>query len=110
MEKSEENMSDMTEIQMFRVDGISDNTNTAGNASRTSFKNPYMYGDKVTPGINNSSALKTNNTSGIKSSLYSSNMKFSSGIKSYEQNVGDQGRKNEPVYPSIQRFEGQSRQ
>jgi hypothetical protein len=51
--------------------------------------------------------MKTNNTSGIKSSLYASNIKYSSGIKSYEQTLGDYGNKNEPVYPDIHKFEGQ---
>ena len=123
LEKAEENVSEMTEIQMFSMDGNSQER--AGNASRSSlnaskasrpsYRNPYM--ETSEKALTNSasarvtsakvtSAMKTNNTSGIKSSLYSSNIKYNSGIKSYEQTLGDYGNKNEPVYPDIHTFEG----
>lgn len=65
--------------------------------ARPSFKNPYMDLEKVTPA--------TNNTSGIKSSLYSSGVRYSDGIKTYEQRIANEGIKDEPVYPQIQKFE-----
>ena len=111
MEKAEENLSEMTEIQMFSMDGQSQragNASRSSKASRPSFRNPYV--DKSDPPKStsaNKSALKTNNTSGIKSSLYASNVKYSSGIKSYEQEIGDAGNRNEPIYPNIHKFEGQ---
>lgn len=43
----------------------------------------------------------TNNTSGIKSSLYASGVKYNEGIKIYEQRIANQGSKDEPIYPKI---------
>lgn len=94
----------MTEIQMFSDDGARRSQNKSRSSqgtTRPSFKNPYVDPDSKTQG--------TNNTSGIKNSAYSSGVKYNQGIKYYEQNVSNEGVKDEPLYPTIEKFEENSR-
>jgi hypothetical protein len=63
-----------------RSNNASYSSNNTQKGKRPSFKNPYMDIEKVVSPI-------TNNTSGIKSTLYSSGVKHNNGIKTYEQTI-----------------------
>lgn len=76
----------------------SKNASRSSNNARASFKNPYMDMEKVSP--------PTNNTSGIKSSVYSSGVKYNEGIKTYEQKIVNDGQYDEPLYTKIEKTPG----